>query len=67
MFSEEGNNYNLIRVPMGGTDDSTRKYTYADTPNDLKLDKFALAEEDLNYKVRYFQSCIYAFFFFFIY
>lgn len=36
---------------MGGTDDSLRKYTYADTPSDMALHNFRLAEEDIQHKV----------------
>lgn len=42
------------RVPIGGTDFSTRPYTYDDLKpgeTDPTLAKFALAPEDLNYKV----------------
>lgn len=49
-FSEDGAEFNLGRVPIGGADFSPRQYTYADSPNGT-LDGFALQEEDYNYKV----------------
>lgn len=51
LFAPEGNAYNMLRVPMGGTDDSIRKYTYADSPGDLELERFKLADEDIQYKI----------------
>lgn len=36
---------------MGGTDDSVRKYTYDDVPDDATLENFKLADEDVLYKV----------------
>ncbi|CAG9854467.1 unnamed protein product [Phyllotreta striolata] len=56
-FSDEGLEYNLGRVPIGGTDFSTRGYTYLDTldDNDYNEDPlltgFKLAEEDFLYKI----------------
>lgn len=41
----------MIRVPIGGTDFSVRKYTYDDGKKDPKLARFSLATEDLEYKV----------------
>ena len=46
-----GIEYNLIRVPMGCSDFSTRPYSYDDVPDDFELRHFALAEEDLEMKV----------------
>ncbi|KAK3915119.1 Lysosomal acid glucosylceramidase [Frankliniella fusca] len=51
LFAPEGNAYTMLRVPMGGTDDSLRKYTYADSPGDMALQRFRLAEEDIKYKI----------------
>lgn len=51
-FSTSGLEYSLARIPIGGTDFSTRKYTYADQREDLNLTKFSLADEDQKYKVR---------------
>jgi hypothetical protein len=39
---------------MGGTDFSTRFYTYDDGAVDITLSRFSLAEEDYKYKVRKF-------------
>lgn len=50
-FSKDGIEYNLCRVPIGGTDFSTRAYSYDDGMTDPLLDNFALANEDLQYKV----------------
>ena len=49
--SESGIGYNLIRIPMAGTDFSTRAYSYDDVDGDFELDHFALTTEDLDYKV----------------
>ncbi|XP_063904865.1 lysosomal acid glucosylceramidase-like isoform X2 [Zophobas morio] len=51
-FSEDGIEYNLCRVPMGGSDFSVRAYTYDDGPPDPSLLNFELKEEDFLYKVR---------------
>ena len=50
-FSEDGIEYSLCRVPIGGTDFSTHGYTYDDGDEDLDLKNFALVEEDYQYKV----------------
>ncbi|KAJ8926645.1 hypothetical protein NQ314_020970 [Rhamnusium bicolor] len=50
-FGKSGIEYNLGRVPIGGTDFSTRAYSYDDFPLDTTLMKFALQPEDLNYKI----------------
>ena len=50
-FSRDGLEYNLARVPIGGTDFSLRAYSLDDTPNDKKLEHFALQKEDHEYKV----------------
>lgn len=41
---------------MGGSDFSTRPYTYAMTANDVSLSDFALQPEDYNYKVSSFNN-----------
>ncbi|KAL3287229.1 hypothetical protein HHI36_001706 [Cryptolaemus montrouzieri] len=46
-----GSNYNLCRVPMGGTDFSIRGYSYDDVTDDVNLDNFKLAPEDFEYKI----------------
>uniref|UniRef100_A0A8C4PTC5 Glucosylceramidase n=1 Tax=Equus asinus asinus TaxID=83772 RepID=A0A8C4PTC5_EQUAS len=50
-FSEEGIEYNIIRVPMASCDFSIRVYTYADTPDDFQLHNFSLPEEDVKLKI----------------
>lgn len=53
-FGASGLGYNLGRVPIGGTDMSTRPYSYNDLPDgeqDLELAKFALQREDLHFKI----------------
>ncbi|XP_053976868.1 lysosomal acid glucosylceramidase-like [Hylaeus volcanicus] len=47
-----GSKYTLGRIPIGGTDFSTRVYTYDDNCTDDKTLKcFALAPEDYEYKI----------------
>lgn len=50
-FSSEGIGFSVMRVPMASCDFSTRLYTYADSPGDYNLDKFALTMEDIKYKI----------------
>lgn len=50
-FSADGIEYDVLRVPIGGTDDSLRVYTLHDEPGDASLSGFALAEEDYLYKM----------------
>ncbi|KAK7586269.1 hypothetical protein V9T40_004145 [Parthenolecanium corni] len=50
-FSKDGLEYVLGRVPIGGTDFSTRGYTYQDNSTDASLKSFSLTQEDLNYKI----------------
>ena len=50
-YGVSGIEYNLGRVPMASCDYSTRKYTYLDTKDDFNLTTFALAEEDIMYKI----------------
>ncbi|EPY90027.1 glucosylceramidase precursor [Camelus ferus] len=50
-FSEEGIEYNIIRVPMASCDFSIRVYTYADAPDDFQLLNFSLPEEDVKLKI----------------
>ncbi|XP_054155075.1 putative glucosylceramidase 3 [Oppia nitens] len=60
-FSIDGIEYNMGRIPMGGSDFSTRGYTYDDNGympvvEDKTLSKFALQPEDLDYKIPYIQK-----------
>ncbi|XP_015795452.1 glucosylceramidase [Tetranychus urticae] len=51
-FSKNGLDYSVTRVPIGGTDFSTRIYTYADDqPDDFELEHFALEPEDKLLKI----------------
>lgn len=53
-FSEDGLDYNVGRLPISGTDMSTRPYSYDDLPEgeeDLSLKHFKLQEEDLLFKI----------------
>lgn len=52
-YSENGLEYSLGRIPIGGTDFSLDKYTYADEPDDFLLEKFKIAREDFEYKVKF--------------
>lgn len=49
-FGLNGSRYNYGRVPIAGSDFSTRPYTYADT-KDPTLKSFRLAPEDTLYKI----------------
>lgn len=53
-FSKDGLEYNIGRIPIGGTDLSTRPYSLDDVEDDKTLEHFALANEDHEYKVRKF-------------
>ncbi|XP_062897827.1 lysosomal acid glucosylceramidase isoform X1 [Mobula hypostoma] len=55
-FSEEGIEYNVIRVPMASCDFSTHVYTYDDHPGDLDLHNFSLAKEDTDMKIPLIQT-----------
>nr|CAH7746788.1 unnamed protein product [Callosobruchus chinensis] len=50
-FSDNGIEYNLCRVPIGGTDFSTRRYSYHDNVEDASLPDFKLQDEDHKYKI----------------
>lgn len=51
-YGNKGSKYTFCRIPIAGTDFSTRPYTYDDTPGDVTLSNFNLVEED-NYKINY--------------
>ena len=51
-YADNGLDYNIGRVNMGGCDFSTRPYSYDDIEEDSKLEHFALTVEDTLYKVR---------------
>ncbi|NXC50802.1 GLCM Glucosylceramidase, partial [Penelope pileata] len=49
-FSEEGLEYNLVRIPMASCDFSLHAYTYDDIPYDFELQHFSLRDEDTKLK-----------------
>nr|CAD7567805.1 unnamed protein product [Timema californicum] len=55
-FAPTGIEYTFIRVPIAGSDFSTREYSYDDVNGDTSLDHFGLAEEDYQYKVQWCKS-----------
>ncbi|XP_018564712.1 putative glucosylceramidase 3 [Anoplophora glabripennis] len=55
-FGKNGIEYNLCRVPIGGTDFSPRPYTYDDYTDDTKLEHFKLQEEDLKFKIPFIRA-----------
>ncbi|XP_069796372.1 lysosomal acid glucosylceramidase [Narcine bancroftii] len=55
-FSEEGIEYNIIRMPMASCDFSTRIYTYDDHPGDFDLKYFSLTAEDTKMKIPLIQT-----------
>ncbi|XP_044265543.1 lysosomal acid glucosylceramidase-like [Tribolium madens] len=57
-FSNDGIEYSLCRIPIGGTDYSTRAYTYDDGEEDPDLNNFALTEEDFKYKIPYMKQAM---------
>ena len=54
----KGSRYSLGRVPIGGTDFSTRPYTYDNVSDDTLLEHFALAPEDYDYKIPFIQKAM---------
>ncbi|XP_076179658.1 lysosomal acid glucosylceramidase-like [Ptiloglossa arizonensis] len=46
-----GSGYNIGRIPIAGTDFSTRIYSYDDVASDASLRYFGLAPEDYEYKI----------------
>lgn len=48
----------MSRIPAGGTDFSTRVYTYDDVEDDTLLQHFALAPEDYEYKIPYIKRAL---------
>ena len=50
-FSENGLEYTMGRIPIAGSDFSIRPYSYDDVEGDLNLTHWALAEDDLKFKV----------------
>ena len=50
-FANNGLRYSLGRIPIAGSDFSTRPYSYDDTEDDVTLENWSLQYEDYNYKV----------------
>lgn len=50
-FADNGIEFNMARVPIGGADFSPNFYTLDEFVDDMELKHFALHEEDLNHKV----------------
>uniref|UniRef100_A0A670JLS3 Glucosylceramidase n=1 Tax=Podarcis muralis TaxID=64176 RepID=A0A670JLS3_PODMU len=51
-FSKDGIEYNLLRLPIGCSDFSTRPYSYDDDcPDDFELKCFSLVQEDTKLKI----------------
>lgn len=48
-----GLKYTIGRVPMASCDFSTRVYSYDDVKGDFSLSHFALAKEDIDFKVTF--------------
>lgn len=48
----------MCRVPVGGTDFSTKPYTLDDHQDDITLSNFALAPEDNDYKIPYMKMAL---------
>ncbi|KAG8240705.1 hypothetical protein J6590_103615, partial [Homalodisca vitripennis] len=57
-FGTSGIEYNLGRLPIGGTDFSPRPYTLDDVPFDEDLQYFNLTEEDHNYKIPFIKKAM---------
>lgn len=53
-YGHDGLEYNFGRVPLGGSDFSSRAYSYDDTDKpDYELEHWSLTDEDKNYKIPY--------------
>lgn len=52
LFGQNGSEYSLARIPIAGSDYSSRLYSYDDVKNDEKLVNFSLTEDDYRYKVK---------------
>ncbi|XP_074595153.1 putative glucosylceramidase 4 [Brevipalpus obovatus] len=50
-FDQDGLEYTMGRVPIGGTDFSDRNYSLADHPDDFELKHFSLTHDDHLYKI----------------
>ncbi|XP_017772244.1 PREDICTED: glucosylceramidase-like [Nicrophorus vespilloides] len=50
-FSEDGIEYNMVRVPIGGTDFSTYGYSYLDQDPTFSAENYTLSKEDFELKL----------------
>ncbi|XP_039276892.1 putative glucosylceramidase 4 [Nilaparvata lugens] len=57
-YGPEGIGFVMGRVPIGGTDFSTRAYTLDDIKDDFELSHFSLAPEDYDYKMPYMKKAM---------
>ena len=58
-FGPLGIEYNVLRIPIGGTDFSLREYSYADEfQEDFELKNFTLQNEDIKWKIPFAQAAI---------
>jgi len=54
-----GIEYNILRIPLAGTDFSLREYSYADnSTDDFELKNFSLQDEDIKWKIPFTQAAI---------
>jgi glucosylceramidase len=54
-----GIEYNILRIPLAGTDFSLREYSYADnSTDDFDLKNFSLQAEDIKWKIPFTQAAI---------
>jgi len=57
-FAPEGIGYSVCRIPIAGSDCSTRPYSYDDVDGDVELLYWALAQEDYDLKFPYLKRAI---------
>ncbi|GLV40113.1 Glucocerebrosidase 1b [Carabus blaptoides fortunei] len=57
-FAHDGLQYSMGRIPMAGTDFSTRGYTYDDVDDDFELKFFKLQIEDYDYKIPFIKEAL---------
>ncbi|XP_037563125.1 lysosomal acid glucosylceramidase-like isoform X1 [Dermacentor silvarum] len=58
-YSGQGIEYSIGRIPIGSNHFSVRKYSYDDSPGDMDLKNFTLAEEDFELKIPYLRTAMY--------
>lgn len=46
MYSPEGGAFTVLRTPIGASDFSRDFYSYAETPNDFKMEHFSIARDE---------------------